>query len=345
MIRFAWVQSRMQATVALGALVIVAVVLAVTGPHLVHLYDTTVANCQARGDCQNATNNFLKAYNSPSTALGILVIVVPGVLGLFWGAPLVARELETGSYRLAWTQSVSRRRWLLVKLGVVGLAAMATAGLLSLMATWWSSPIDRVNLNLFGVFDQRDLAPVGYAAFAFVLGVTAGVLIRRTLPAMAATLVVFVAWRVAFNHFVRPHLIAPVVRNYPLVIGGYGSSNGGPFTLIPNPPALPNAWTISISLRDKAGQGLTSQYLAKICPSLGSPTVSGSGPGAGPAPFSARNSLQVCQTKLTGMFHEVVTYQPANRYWTFQWYELAIYVAVALVLSALCVWWVRRRLA
>jgi hypothetical protein len=45
------------------------------------------------------------------------------------------------------------------------------------------------------------------------------------------------------------------------------------------------------------------------------------------------------------MFHEVVTYQPANRYWTFQWYELAIYVAVALVLSALCVWWVRRRLA
>ena len=73
--------------------------------------------------------------------------------------------------------------------------------------------------------------------------------------------------------------------------------------------------------------------------------MSGSGPGAGPAPFSARNSLQVCQTKLTGMFHEVVTYQPANRYWTFQWYELAIYVAVALVLSALCVWWVRRRLA
>ena len=80
---------------------------------------------------QNATNNFLKAYNSPSTALGILVIVVPGVLGLFWGAPLVARELQTGTYRLAWTQSVSRRRWLLVKLGVVGLAAMATAGLLS----------------------------------------------------------------------------------------------------------------------------------------------------------------------------------------------------------------------
>ena len=135
------------------------------------------------------------------------------------------------------------------------------------MATWWSSPIDRVNLNLFGVFDQRDLAPVGYAAFAFVLGVTAGVLIRRTLPAMAATLVVFVAWRVAFNHFVRPHLIAPVVRNTHSSSVATGSSNGGPFTLIPNPPALPNAWTISIlsaTRPAKVSRASTSRRSARV---------------------------------------------------------------------------------
>jgi hypothetical protein len=58
----------------------------------------------------------------------------------------VARELETGTYRLAWTQSVTRTRWLAVKLGVVGLTSVAVAGLLSLMVTWWSSPIDRANL-------------------------------------------------------------------------------------------------------------------------------------------------------------------------------------------------------
>ena len=109
--------------------------------------------------------------------------------GLFWGAPLVTRELEAGTFRLAWNQSVARTRWMAVKLAAVGLAAMLTAGLLSLMLTWWSGPVDtalalksgnsisfiRVGPVLFAV---RGIAPVGYAAFAFVLGVTAGVLVR-----------------------------------------------------------------------------------------------------------------------------------------------------------------------
>ena len=56
-------------------------------------------------------------------ALITLVLVVPALIGMFWGAPLIAHELETGTFRLAWTQSVSRRRWLLVKMGLVGLAA------------------------------------------------------------------------------------------------------------------------------------------------------------------------------------------------------------------------------
>jgi len=86
------------------------------------------------------------------------------------GSTLVARELETGTYRLAWTQSVTRTRWLAVKLGVVGLASMVVAGLFSLMVTWWFSPIDRVNMTVFATFDQRNIVAVGYAAFAFALG-------------------------------------------------------------------------------------------------------------------------------------------------------------------------------
>ena len=79
--------------------------------------------------------------SSLRTWLGVLVIVVPGIIGLFWGAPLVARELEAGTFRLAWTQSVTRTRWLAVEArrrrpGV----SMAVAGLLSLMVTWWASP-------------------------------------------------------------------------------------------------------------------------------------------------------------------------------------------------------------
>ncbi len=112
---------------------------------------------------------------------------------MFWGAPLIARELETGTYRLAWTQGVTRARWLITRLAVVGGASMVAAGLMSWLLTWWSSPIDTLNASRFGttVFDSAYIAPIGYAAFGFALGVLAGVLWRRTVPAMATTLAVF----------------------------------------------------------------------------------------------------------------------------------------------------------
>ena len=174
MIRFTWLQSRTQTAAAFGALAVVAVALAVTGPHLVSLYNSSVANCAAHGDCPSASTAFLRNDGTLRTWLGVLTVVLPGVIGIFWGAPLVARELEAGTFRLAWTQSVTRTRWLAVKLGVIGLASMAVAGLASLMVTWWASPLDRVHMSLFGTFDQRDIVPIGYAAFAFALGVAAG---------------------------------------------------------------------------------------------------------------------------------------------------------------------------
>ena len=164
MIRFASLQFRIQVAVAFGALAVMAVILGVTGPHLVHLYDTTVATCGAHGNCSSATAAFLSSYPSLQD-LGNVVIVVPAIIGIFWGAPLVARELETGTHRLVWTQSVTRTRWIAVKLGLVGLASMAVAGLFSLMMTWWSSPIDRVNMSQFPVFAERGFVPIGYAAF------------------------------------------------------------------------------------------------------------------------------------------------------------------------------------
>src|SRR5205823_3060366 len=96
--------------------------------------------------------------------LWAIVVAVPAVLGIFWGAPLVARELESGTHRLVWTQSVTRTRWMAVRLALVGLAAMAVAGLLSLIVTWWASPFDRARLDRYATFDQRYLVPIGYAA-------------------------------------------------------------------------------------------------------------------------------------------------------------------------------------
>lgn len=352
MIRFTWLQFRIQALLAACALTIVAVVLGMTGPTLAHLYDTNIATCDANHDCATATVAFLKNYSQLQIGLGYLVIVVPALIGIFWGAPLVAREFEAGTYRLAWTQGVSRARWLATKLGLVGLAGMAASGLLSLMASWWFAPIDKVNQNQFNppVFDERGLAPIGYAAFAFVLGVTAGVLIRLTLPAVGATLVGFVAVRLALILWVFPNLIAPSLASLPVSANsslGFGPGPAGITFVADGTMTIPNAWVLSYQLVDKAGHVATStslhEFLLTACPSIAA------GPAVAPTGQQTRrpasqSEFNDCIAQVGTAYHEAVTYQPADRYWTFQWYEMTIYLGLAVALAGLSFWWVRRRL-
>lgn len=350
MIRFAWLQARTQTAVAFGGLVIVGIVVAVTGPHLVHLYNTNVATCAAHGDCATAMDAFLRNDKTMAIGLGILVIAVPGLLGLFWGAPLIARELEAGTHRLAWTQSVSRTRWLAVKLGLIGAASMAVAGLVSLLVTWWASPIDTVDANRFAVpfFDERGIVAIGYAAFAFALGVTLGLLIRRTVPAMATTLVVFVAARLATIAWIRPHLMAPLHRATALTPRSVGlrDTDSGSFSLLPPTPNLPNAWINSTRFADNVGEPLTHRFLVRACPRVGA-ALGSPAPRVGnvrKAPPGLDKALSDCVAKVAMKYHELTTYQPAGRYWEFQWIELALFLGLAVLLSGFCFWAIRRRL-
>ena len=94
MIRFTWMQFRIQALVALCGLAIVAVVLGLTGPSLVHLYDTSkFATCGAHGDCSTITNGLL-SHDRLLQDLSSVLLAVPALIGLFWGAPLVARGIR-----------------------------------------------------------------------------------------------------------------------------------------------------------------------------------------------------------------------------------------------------------
>ncbi|HEY2520368.1 MAG TPA: ABC transporter permease, partial [Streptosporangiaceae bacterium] len=142
-----WRQARVQTLVTAALVAVFAILLLATGPHLVTLYrDSGFAACHR--DCGQSAGNFLNQLASTTPyhliyLLGaLLLVLLPVVIGLFWGAPLIAREVESGSYRLAWNQTVTRERWLAVKLGVLGLTSMALAGLLSLALGWWASPID-----------------------------------------------------------------------------------------------------------------------------------------------------------------------------------------------------------
>ncbi len=362
MIAFSWRQFRSQATVGIAGLVVVAIVLAVTGPHLVSVYDTAVAACKASGGRSSACFNPVTATDKGlQVAVMAVVLVVPALIGMFWGAPLIAHELETGTFRLAWTQSVSRLRWLLVKLGLVGLASMVVAGALSLMVTWWASPLDKVSQNRFSPsnFALHGFVPAGYAVFAFALAATVGLLMRRTLPAMAVTLAGFIAVRLAVTYWVRPHYMSPATLDLPLSQANVGfgfSGPGSPLQLNAQPPNLPNDLVTGLSIVDKAGQAPSSAYITQVCPNINSsvpPPGSFKVPGGGgilgvhrsvtQAPSGAQNTFNQCINTLSAKYHAVVTYQPASRFWTFQTIETALFVVLALALAGGCAWWVRHR--
>src|SRR5450631_1236738 len=261
-----------------------------------------------------------------------VLLIAPGLSGIFWGAPLVTRELEAGTFRLVWNQSVTRTRWMAVKLALTGLAAMATAGLLSLMITWWASPIDRTGgfpagmsqLSRFSavVFPVRGIIPVGYAAFAFALGVTAGVLIRRILPAMAITLAVFAAVQIIMPGWVRPRLIPPASATAAVNVNLNDAIVTHSGEMIMPVTNLPGAWIIS-------NQTIATSGHVFILPNTG--------PCAG-------GSTQACNAWLpTQHLRRVITYQPASRFWAFQSYETAIFLALAFALAGFCIWWIRHR--
>ena len=258
----------------------------------------------------------------------------------------MSREIESGTYRLAWTQSVTRTRWLATKIAVVGLIAMAVAGLLSLVVTWWARPLDRVGANLFGSFDVRGIAPIGYAAFGFALGITAGLVIRRTLPAMATVAVVFTAVHLAMAKLIRPHLFAPNHVAFALdpQATGFGPTSAGGVSLIPSPPTITNAWFYSTKIVDSTGHGLTAKSLNSTCPQLANlfaPTSAAGHPTS--APSDLLTTVQTCVSQVATQYHVVTAYQPASRYWAFQWYEMSICIGAAIALCGFCFWWVRHR--
>ena len=340
MIWLTWRQLRAQSIAAGALLVLFAVTLLLTGISLGNQATSSgLSGCHGQA-CQSAASTFLGLIKGSPLQLVffialVLIYLVPALIGMFWGAPLIAREIETGTFRLAWNQSVSRTRWVVVKLGLIGLGAMVIAGLLSWMTGWWAEPIyragslgsgggflpDRINPLSFGA---QGIAPLGYAAFAFAVGVTLGLLIKRSIPAMALTLAVFAFVQIAWPNWVRPHLITPVRATAPLSIGRLDEvmiSNGSTIT-VQDSATKPGAWIISNVSVKPDGRVFT-----------------------GPVPSACQNrGIQACNAAI-GRLHlrQVVSYQPASRFWELQWVETGVFLALAVVLAGFCAWWISQR--
>ena len=328
MIWLTWRQFRGQAVTALITLAAFTAFLIYLGLRIRHTYDinTGCTGCTTEAAVEAMDNSYADVLQ----LTGFLVVLLPAVLGAFWGAPLIARELENGTHRLVWNQSVTRTRWLATKLTIVTLAGVALVGALSLLITWAASPYDKLIDSRFEpfLFPTRNIVPLGYAAFAVLAGAAIGLLTRRTVLAMAITLGVFVALQILMPTLIRPHLLTPVTEAVAFSAagaGGLGVNQSGAVSV--HEYAVPGAWVLTPDgrLYDAAGQPATRAEIQDC--------MRGEGPD---------KDFACLETK---KLHLTLVYHPADRYWTFQWLEVAIYLALALLLAGYAFWRIPRGLS
>src|SRR5260370_8030567 len=153
----------------------------------------------------DALNAFQRQFNwLPITVTWLNV--APAALGVFVGAPLVARELEQGTHRFMWVQHITRMRWLAIKLIVPFGCCLLIYALLTAVVSWWREPFDQLGGFLApSAFDLEGSVPLAYAFFPLPLGAPPAPLLGRTLPAMITTAAGFLALRLPLAFLVRPH--------------------------------------------------------------------------------------------------------------------------------------------
>jgi hypothetical protein len=316
-----WRQHRNQAYVAAVGLAAFAVVLLITGREMAAQYQSAVTSCTASHTCGNLASTL--NLGSPLLSLLInLTLLVPCLMGVFWGGPLVARDLETGTCQFAWMQSITRSRWLTVKVGWILLAAVAGAGAMSALVTWWSSPVNALNNGRFqaGQFDVQGIVPVGYAVFAVALGIAAGALLRRTLPALAVTLGVYAALRIAIAAYLRPYYMTPLTLTYKLSFGQQAPALNESYLLVARGIVGPGGQVPGSMPLSGAGVSINGVRIGNM-PSACSTLV-----------YQGPQRLFNCLG--AHGYRGLISYQPASRYWAFQGIETGIFVLLAAALIA-----------
>ena len=317
-----WVSWRLQRTETLIAAVVLALLAALlipTGLHMAAAYDHDgLASClEARtNDCNIAIDAFTRRFGDRLAGAWLAWFnLVPGLIGVLAAAPLII-ELEHGTYRLAWTQSITRRRWLASKLGVaVGGALLAALAMTALM-TWWRAPLDHLHGRMeTSVFDFEGTVGFAYVLFALGLTLAVGVIWRRTAPAVIVGFVGYTVARIFVQNWLRQRYQSP--------LSGTWAATQGPR------PNLNSAWVLSEGPSDKLGHRFPNAFTTvQSC----SRAINNHTRSIDPACL-ARQGL--------GYFH--VVYQPASRFWVFQGIETALFGGVALALILFAAWWIHER--
>ncbi|RSM40743.1 transporter [Amycolatopsis balhimycina DSM 5908] len=311
MIWLTWRQHRKQALFTFGALIALAAIMVPTGLAMHAKYDSLglpgcraalgsasmITQTEATARCESLGHQFQQQF-SGMVFVAVLFVVLPVLVGVFFGAPLVAREVEQGTHRLVWTQGVSRLHWALVKFGLLGAITAVLAVGYALGVSWWFQPLVSASTGrlTYISFDVQGIVPVAYTLFALALGVFAGTYWRKVLPAMGIALVGFAAIRVAIEVLARPRYLPARTLSF-----------------APDSRQTPNSasgdWVLDNGVRNAAGELVLPGAQIGPCPPGGCGATE-AGPGA----------------------YNWLRYQPGDRFWTFQGIETGIFVLLAAAL-------------
>jgi len=249
MIWVSWRQHRSQAITGLGLLCALAVYGIVLGLAMRNSFSqNNLATCLAHSlgaGCPNSVATFDNSFGSlVNIGFWSVLLLLPGLIGVAVGAPLLGREMEMGTWRLAWSQTVPRTRWLVIKLAVVGGGLIVLGAAMTLVITWYRAPMDRLTGHfVHNAYDYEGLVLTAYILFAFGLAVLAGQLLRRSIPALLAALVPWVAVRIVVEFVLRPHFMAPLVLAQKCPC----SSNGPGNAIVDVPPATGRIGNLIVS--------------------------------------------------------------------------------------------------
>jgi hypothetical protein len=326
--RMAWVTWR-QHRIALGGVAVflgaLAVWLWIAGLQLHHAYAAAAACHPASSP---ACPDLITRFNFMNHALvgGYVLQSVPALIGAFAGAPVLARELETGTFRFAWTQGIGRWRWTLAKLVPLAAVLATAAAALSVLISWYYQPyfatrnralsLNEASPFAAGLFDLHGVAFAGWTLAAFAIGALAGMVIRRVVPAIVVTMAAYTGLALSAGGFLRQHYMTQLLTSNLNVPG--------------------SAWVMS-QWWTKGGRFA----FASLAPT----NVLQSCPAVAPGPLGKPSPVTIAQCLSHHGYTQWTRYQPVSRFWPFQWIEGGWLLALSVLLIAATVWLVRRRAA
>jgi hypothetical protein len=310
-----WRLQRLETALIAAALALAAAALIPLGLHIAAVYsDNGVGACLAHGGagCGSTVDTFRSRFEHAGSIIPWLNFL-PGLIGVLLAAPFVL-ELEHGTFRFAWTQSVPRSRWLATRLAfMIVVALLATFALTELM-TWFRGPLDHVSGRMEpDVFDFEGVVPYAYTVFALALVLALGVFTRRAVTAGGIGLIAYFVLRIGLQTWVRKDYVAPIRKVWPAGTAG--------------PSGLDQSWNLVSGPSDAAGHPIP-QLVAKR-------TLMACGPSKSDS-FACMRAHHI---------YNLAIYQPASRFWLLQGIETAIFGALAVALTAFTVWWVRHRVS